>query len=78
MYNKFTHLVLRTRQIEHILNNENKSLRSRKMISKCGNCAKRRARFKNSLYDIFSMFLAKHNENDAAMFIITSPVDNSK
>ena len=29
-------------------------------------------------YDIFSMFSAKRNENDTAMFIIASPVDNSK
>ena len=29
-------------------------------------------------YDIFSMFSAKRKENDTAMFIITSPVANSK
>ena len=29
-------------------------------------------------YDLFSMFSAKRKENDTAMFIITSPVDNSK
>ena len=29
-------------------------------------------------YDMFSVFSAKRNENDTAMFIITSPVDKSK
>ena len=34
IYNKITHLVLRTREIEHILINVNTSLRSRKMLEK--------------------------------------------
>ena len=34
IYNKITHLVLTTRQIEHILININTSLRSRKMLEK--------------------------------------------
>ena len=34
IYNNITHLVLRTRQIEHILINVNTTLRSRKMLEK--------------------------------------------
>ena len=34
IYNKITHLVLRTWQIEHILINVNTSLKNRKMLEK--------------------------------------------
>ena len=53
IYNTITHLVLRTRQIEHMLINVNKSLRGRKMLEnyiKC-NCSVNRGRrvYENSL-----------------------------
>ena len=81
IYNRISHLVLRTRQIEHVLVNVNRSLRSRKMLEndiKCYYSVNRGCRVFKTPYDMLSMFSAKRKENDTAMFIITTPVDNSK
>ena len=58
IYNKITHLVLSSRQIEHILINVNTSLRSRKMLEndiKCDNSVYR-GRSVLKTYEILSMF----------------------
>ena len=56
IYNKITHPVLRTRQIEHILINLNRSFRSRKRLEKwlkCDNSVNRgRSVLKTSLWNI--------------------------
>ena len=44
---------------------------------KCDYTVNRGRRVLKIPYDTFSMFSAKRKENDTAMFIITSPVDNS-
>ena len=81
MYNKITHLVLSTRQIEHILVNVTTSLRSRKMLEndiKWDNSVNRgRNILKTSLWHIKHV-LSKTQRKDTAMFFIASPVDNSK
>ena len=45
---------------------------------KCDNSVNRIQRVLKLPYDIFSMFLAKMQKKDTAMFIIASPVGNSK
>ena len=78
---KNTHIFLRTRQIEMILININTSLRSRKILEnyvKCDNSVNRgRNVLKTPLCHIKHV-LKNRKEKDTAMFIIVSPVDNSK